>query len=61
MRILWVKMGGLWPPTAGGRIRSLETLSCLSRRHDVTVVTTHGPGDDPDGLRQRLPHCERVI
>ncbi|HET9268780.1 MAG TPA: glycosyltransferase family 4 protein [Vicinamibacterales bacterium] len=61
MRILWVKMGGLWPPTAGGRIRSLETLSCLSRRHDVTVVTTHGPSDDPDGLRRRLPQCERVI
>jgi polysaccharide biosynthesis protein PslH len=61
MRILWVKMGGLWPPTAGGRIRSLETLSCLSRRHDVTVVTTHGPGDDPDGLRRRLPHCTRVV
>ena len=42
MRILWVKLGGLWPPTAGGRIRSLETLACLSRHHDVTVVTTHG-------------------
>jgi polysaccharide biosynthesis protein PslH len=61
MRILWVKLGGLWPPTAGGRIRSLETLSCLSRHHDVTVVTTHGPGDDPDGLRRRLPHCSRII
>jgi glycosyltransferase involved in cell wall biosynthesis len=61
MRILWVKVGGLWPPTAGGRIRSLETLSCLSRRHDVTVVTTHGPGDDPEGLRQRLPHCVRIV
>jgi len=61
MRILWVKMGGLWPPTAGGRIRSLETLSCLARRHEVTVVTTHGPSDDPDGLRQRLSQCERVI
>ena len=61
MRILWVKMGGLWPPTAGGRIRSLETLSCLSRHHDVTVVTTHGPGDDPDGLRRRLPNCSRIV
>ena len=60
MRILWVKMGGLWPPTAGGRIRSLETLSCLSRHHHVTVVTTHGPGDDVDGLRRRLPECDIV-
>jgi sugar transferase (PEP-CTERM/EpsH1 system associated) len=61
MRILWVKMGGLWPPTAGGRIRSLEMLSCLSRLHDVTVVTTHAPGDDPDGLRRRLPHCSQIV
>ena len=61
MRILWVKMGGRWPPTAGGRIRSLETLSCLSRRHDVTVVTTHASGDDPDGLRRRLPHCSQIV
>ena len=25
------------------------------------MVTTHGSGDDPDGLRLRLPHCERVV
>ena len=61
MRILWVKIGGLWPPTSGGRIRSLETLACLSRRHEVTLLTTHGPDDDPDGLARRLPHCHRVI
>lgn len=61
MRILWVKMGGLWPSTSGGRIRSLETLAHLSRRHEVTLLTTHGPGDDPDGLARRLPHCHRVI
>ena len=24
MRILWVKMGGLWPATTGGRVRSLN-------------------------------------
>ena len=61
MRILWVKMGGLWPSTSGGRIRSLEMLSCLSRRHEVTVLTTHGPGDDTDGLAARLPDCRRII
>jgi glycosyltransferase involved in cell wall biosynthesis len=27
----------------------------------VTVITTHGVGDDPDGLKQQLAHCERVI
>ena len=60
MRILWVKMGGLWPSNTGGRVRSLQIVSELSRRHQVTVVTTHGLGDDPAGLRRQLPHCREV-
>ena len=61
MRILWVKMGGLWPATTGGRVRSLNTISELARGQQITVITTHGQGDDPDGLKQQLAHCERVI
>jgi len=61
MRILWVKVGGLWPSTTGGRVRSLQTISELSRRHQVTVVTTHGQGDDPEGLARHLSQCHRVI
>ncbi|HVG53302.1 MAG TPA: glycosyltransferase family 4 protein [Vicinamibacterales bacterium] len=61
MRILWVKMGGLWPSTTGGRVRSLHTISELSRRHQVTVVTTHGIGDDPEGLARQLSNCDRVV
>jgi len=61
MRILWVKMGGLWPATTGGRVRSLNTISELARGHQVSVITTHGPGDDPQGLEQQLAHCERVV
>jgi glycosyltransferase involved in cell wall biosynthesis len=61
MRILWVKMGGLWPPTSGGRTRSLQIISELSRRHAVTVVTTHADGDDPQGLVGHLAGCERVV
>ncbi len=61
MRILWVKVGGLWPLTAGGRLRSFHLLSELSQRHRVVVLTTHGPGDDPQGLAAALPHCERVV
>ena len=61
MRIVWVKMGGLWPATTGGRVRSLNTISELARDHQVTVITTHGQGDDPDGLKQQLTACERVI
>lgn len=61
MRILWVKMGGLWPSTTGGRVRSLHTIAELSRRHQVTVITTHGVGDDPEGLARHLSYCDRVI
>src|SRR5881392_3713687 len=61
MRILWVKMGGLWPSTTGGRVRSLQIVSALSRHHRVTLITTHGPADDPQGLAQQLPDCHQVI
>ena len=61
MRILWVKMGGLWPPTSGGRTRSLKLITELARRHEVTVVTTHGDGDDPAGLVEALPRCRRIL
>ena len=61
MRIVWVKMGGLWPATTGGRVRSLNTISELARGHEVTVITTHGRGDDPDGLKRQLAGCARVI
>jgi len=61
MRILWVKMGGLWPATTGGRVRSLQIVSELARRHAVSVLTTHGPGDDPEGLERQLPSSARVV
>src|SRR5437867_5344378 len=60
MRILWVKMGGLWPLHTGGRKRSFHIIAELARRHRVTLQTTHGPGDDPEGLAARLRDCERV-
>ncbi len=61
MRILWVNVGGLWPPNTGGRLRSYHILSELSRRHRVIVATTHGAQDDPEGLAAALPQCDRVI
>ena len=60
MRILWVKVGGLWPPNTGGRLRSLHMIGELSRRHQVTVVTTHAPGEDPRALEDRLSRCHRI-
>src|SRR5579864_9089981 len=61
MRILWVKVGGLWPPNTGGRLRSFHILSELSRQHRVTVLTTHLPGEDPAELGRQLPRCQRVM
>lgn len=61
MRLLWLKPGGLWPPHAGGRLRSLRIVSELSRRHEVDVVTTHGPGEDPLELQRELPTCRQVV
>src|SRR2546430_17343408 len=61
MRILWVKVGGLWPLNAGGRLRSFHIIAELARRHRVTLLTTHGPADDPEGLAARLSSCEQVM
>jgi glycosyltransferase involved in cell wall biosynthesis len=32
----------------------------LSQRHRVSLLTTRHPGDDPAGLRARLPACARI-
>jgi glycosyltransferase involved in cell wall biosynthesis len=61
MRILWLKMGGLWPLNTGGRQRTFQTVSELSRRHEVVLVTTAGPADQPEELALKLPDCEQVL
>jgi sugar transferase (PEP-CTERM/EpsH1 system associated) len=61
MRILWIKMGGLWPLDTGGRLRSFHLLSELSRRHPMTLLTTHGDAEDPAELAKRLPPGTRVV
>ncbi len=53
-------MGGMWPATSGGRVRSLQIVSGLSRLHEVTIVTTHGVDDDPDGLARQLERCHVI-
>jgi glycosyltransferase involved in cell wall biosynthesis len=42
-------------------VRSLQIVSALSRLHRVTLITTHGPGDDPEGLARQLPDCHQVV
>lgn len=61
MRILWLKMGGLWPLNTGGRQRTFSMVSELARQHRVTLITTTGPTEDPRELARRLPDCERVL
>jgi hypothetical protein len=61
LRILWVKVGGLWPVNTGGRLRSFHLISELSRHHQVTVLTTHHPEEGRDGLARHLPRCENVV
>lgn len=60
MRILWVKVGGLWPLNTGGRLRSFNILSELAREHEVSVFTTHLPDEDGEALKRQLPQCKRV-
>jgi sugar transferase (PEP-CTERM/EpsH1 system associated) len=60
MRILWVKIGGLWPLNTGGRLRSFHIIAELARTHHVTVLTTHSSADDPQALAAQLPSCEIV-
>ena len=61
MKILWVKVGGLWPPNSGGRLRSLNILAELAKAHRVSVLTTHAPGEDGGELARHLPQCDQVL
>jgi glycosyltransferase involved in cell wall biosynthesis len=61
LRILWVKLGGLWPLDRGARLRSFHIVAELSRAHRVSVATTHWPGDDPLALRTQLPSCAEIL
>jgi len=60
MRILWVKVGGLWPLNTGGRLRSFNTIAQLSRHHQVVVLTTHEAHEKADALNAQLADCEMV-
>lgn len=60
MRILWLNVGGLWPLNTGGRQRSFHIISELARRHQLTVLTTHGAGDDHGALAAELPGCKVI-
>jgi glycosyltransferase involved in cell wall biosynthesis len=60
MNILWVIAGGIWPLNTGGRQRSFNIIAQLSKSNRLTLVTSHGPGDDPIGLKANLPDCDVI-
>ena len=60
VRILWVKAGKLLPVDTGGKIRSFNILKQLARRHDLTLLSYYGGGDDPAyarALREEFPRA----
>jgi len=50
-----------WPPYDGGRIRILETLRYLSRRHSVTLVTSLCRADEIEHAPVLKDFCQNVI
>ena len=61
MRILWVKIGGLWPANSGGRLRSYHIIAELAQQHEVTVVTTRRADEDPGVLERQLSRCAQIL
>jgi glycosyltransferase involved in cell wall biosynthesis len=58
VKIFWLAPRTLLPPDAGGKIRTLNTIKVLSRRHEITFLCPASEGDDVEGLRQ---WCRAVI
>lgn len=50
-------MGGLWPITSGGRLRSFHILHALSQHNELTVLTTHTATENGLELSEQLPRC----
>ncbi len=59
MKILWIKADFLHPTTRGGKIRTLEMLRRLHRRHEVHYVAYTDPGE-PEGVRRSSEYCSHV-
>lgn len=60
MRILFVTSRLPYPSTRGDQVRSYHFLRGLSRRHEVTVVTSAHGKFEPEGLELTRKWCTRV-
>lgn len=59
MKLLWVKSDFLHPTTRGGQIRTLETLRCLHRRHEIHYLAFRAPGEQ-EGVKRSGEYCSRA-
>src|SRR5262249_59642098 len=55
VRLIWIKVGGLWPVNTGGRIRSFHMLREPTRPPENNPLTSHGPAGGPPGPRAGPP------
>jgi sugar transferase (PEP-CTERM/EpsH1 system associated) len=49
-----------WPPYDGGRIRMLETLRFVGKRHEVTLLAHIHAEDERRHLDALRPYCKRI-
>jgi sugar transferase (PEP-CTERM/EpsH1 system associated) len=61
MNILLLSPWLPWPPYDGGRIRILETLRHLSRRHDVTLVTSVCRSEEVEHAAVLRDLCRSIV
>lgn len=59
MKILWVKSDFLHPTSAGGQIRTLETLKRLHQRHEIHFAALDLPQPGA-GLRRTSEYCAKA-
>jgi sugar transferase (PEP-CTERM/EpsH1 system associated) len=61
MKILLLSPWLPWPPYDGGRIRILETLRYLCRRHSVTLLTPIYGVEETEHIAALKDVCENVV
>lgn len=60
MKILWVKAGKILPVDTGGKIRTINILRQLAKRHEVHFLSYYGGPRDAayeSALRAEFPHA----
>ena len=61
LRILWLKTELLHPVDKGGKIRTIEMLKRLKRRHHITYMTLDDGTATPDAYARADEYCHELI